>query len=383
MSQIKIPIHTNPFTTASYNIMERVAIDTIGPLPSDDDDNKHLIVIIDCFSRYINIYPARDTTALSAARALLQFFGMFGNPRQIVSDNGSQYVNMLIKEFLMLVGTEHVLTMAYSKEENGLVERANKEVMRHLRAIIYDRRMIAAWRDYVPLVQRIINAEVHSSIGVSPAQIVFGNAINLDRGLFSEKPQLPVEESKMSQWTSKMLKAQAALVQLAQNTQQKKDMHHIATHHRDKSTEFKDNDYVLVQYEQEGHKPPSKAHTQYKGPFRVVNHVKSIYTVQNLVTNKLEDYHVKNLKPFLYDPETTDPRDVANRDQFAWDVEAILSHKGDPNKVSSLRFKVHWKGFPVEEATWEPWKNVRALEVLHEYLAQKGLRKLIPLQYRT
>ena len=172
-------------------------------------------MIIDCFSRYINIYPAKDTTALSAARALLQFFGKFGNPRQIVSDNGSQYVNTLIKEFLMLIGTEHVLTMAYSKEENGLVERANKEVMRHLRAIIYDRRIIAAWRDYVPIVERIINAEVHSSIGVSPAQLVFGNAINLDRGLFSEKPHLPVEESKMSEWTSKMLKAQAALVLLA------------------------------------------------------------------------------------------------------------------------------------------------------------------------
>jgi len=40
MSELKIPIHTHPFTTASYNIMERVNVDTIGPLPEDEYGNK-------------------------------------------------------------------------------------------------------------------------------------------------------------------------------------------------------------------------------------------------------------------------------------------------------------------------------------------------------
>jgi len=35
------------------------------------------------------------------------------------------------------------------------------------------------------MVQRILNATVHESIGVSPAQLLFGNAIDLDRGLFT------------------------------------------------------------------------------------------------------------------------------------------------------------------------------------------------------
>jgi hypothetical protein len=30
------------------------------------------------------------------------------------------------------MGVEHILTTAYSKEENGIVERANQKVMRHL-----------------------------------------------------------------------------------------------------------------------------------------------------------------------------------------------------------------------------------------------------------
>ncbi len=52
--------------------------------------------------------------------------------------------------------------------------------MRHLTAIIFDRRVSEVWSsEYLPLVQRIMNAKVHDTIGVSPAELVFGKSINL------------------------------------------------------------------------------------------------------------------------------------------------------------------------------------------------------------
>jgi hypothetical protein len=42
MSQIKPAIHTLPFTTATYNPMESLNVDTIGPLPADEDGNTYL-----------------------------------------------------------------------------------------------------------------------------------------------------------------------------------------------------------------------------------------------------------------------------------------------------------------------------------------------------
>jgi hypothetical protein len=49
--------------------------------------------------------------------------------------------------------------MAYSKEHNAIVERANKEVMRHLTASISDRQISKVWSsEYLFLVQRIMNA---------------------------------------------------------------------------------------------------------------------------------------------------------------------------------------------------------------------------------
>ena len=47
-------------------------------------------------------------------------------------------MNHIIKDFLAAVGTGHNQTLAYSKEQNSIVERINKEINRHLRAFTFD-----------------------------------------------------------------------------------------------------------------------------------------------------------------------------------------------------------------------------------------------------
>ena len=220
MSHLKVPIHTRPFTTSRYNVMERVAIDSVGPYPEDEYGNKYIIVMIDSFSRYTVLFTARDTTALSAAKALLQFVGKFGCPAELLSDNGSQYVNNTIKHLAELIGTKHILTMAYSKEENALVERANKEVVRHLRAIIFEINATNDWSDRLPLIERILNTEKHSSTGVSPAKLIFGNSIDLDRGILNPLSSGTANPENLGTWTSRMLETQRELIERARTVLQ-------------------------------------------------------------------------------------------------------------------------------------------------------------------
>ncbi len=59
-------------------------------------------------------------------------------PTRLVSDKGPALISNLMKDFIALVCTEHVKTMAASKEENSIVERLNREVMRHLRNLVFD-----------------------------------------------------------------------------------------------------------------------------------------------------------------------------------------------------------------------------------------------------
>ena len=86
MPYLKVPIHTHPFTLGTYEPMERVAVDTIGPPDVDEAVNQYIIVLIDCFSRYCLLVPAIDATAKSAAKAILMHMVLFGLMSQLLSD---------------------------------------------------------------------------------------------------------------------------------------------------------------------------------------------------------------------------------------------------------------------------------------------------------
>jgi len=339
-----------------------------------------------------------DTTARSAIEGLIEWIGLFGIPSEVVSDNGTQFANELVDNLLEILAIENTKIQAYSKEENGIVERANKEVNRHLRAYAYERKDKKTWHKYLPLVQRILNASIHKSIGVSPAQIVFGNAVQLDRQILP----LPTVESSSSTNTSAtrksyqeyledMLQAQSEILKLAQKYQRQTDDFQIAKRNKSNKrkfgntevTEFPINSYVLVNYEGEDNRPPSKLHTFLRGPLRVVNYNGPIYTLQNLVDpTKMEDFHVKLLHPFKFDEDKVDPTKVAQHDEEYVDIQEVLDHRFTNKKKrrTDLQFKLLWEGD--KEPEWYSWNTTLGhAEKIHDYLSANKLKKFIPTKY--
>ena len=385
MSYIKYPIHAHPFTLSTYEPFIRIHMDTIGEMPRKDEaGNLYVLVIRDSFTRFTLLYPIPDTSAKHAVKCLMHMFGLFGCPAQILSDNGSQFVNEIIAEFTKQVQVEHLRTMAYSKEENGLVERANKEVNRYLRDLIYDLRVDATWSDYIPMIQRIINSTVNESTGLSPAEIIFGNSIDLDRGMFNpisgeERPVI------ISDWMAKMLDTQARLLALAKKKLKAKDDKHISEYDPTR-TEFAMNSYVLTSYPigmNGTRKPPTRFHPILKGPYRVINSSGPKYTIQNLVTYRNEDVHVTNLRPFNYDPERVNLQEAASRDRKEFIIDRIVSHVGDFKVKRELKFLVKWLGYEESDNTYEPWSHLRDTEQLHAYLIRCGLQQEIPRKFRA
>ena len=53
-----------------------------------------------------------------------------------------------------------------------------------MRNIIFNLRVKKHWGDYYPLVEHIINSQVHSVTKVSPEQIMYGNVIDLEQSIF-------------------------------------------------------------------------------------------------------------------------------------------------------------------------------------------------------
>ena len=62
-------IRASRFVLSTLKPMERIAIDTIGPLPNAMGF-EYIIVIIDSFTRYVELFPKQEVTAIDAADAL-------------------------------------------------------------------------------------------------------------------------------------------------------------------------------------------------------------------------------------------------------------------------------------------------------------------------
>ena len=243
-------------------------------------------------------------------RCLFQHAGRYGTPSVLISDGGSQYVNAIIKDFALLSGIHHHITLAYSKQENGIVERCNKEILRHLRAIIYEREVLHQWYKFTPMVQRIFNSTISDSIGVSPSQIIYGGALNLNRGfIFNiEDKERYDSEVDLSDYAKDMLERQATIIAIAQKHQAQVNEKHVATKnfqykHID-VTVFPVNSFVMVAYPNTkitASGAPHKLLTNWQGPYRVMSSIGNQYTVLHLASMKEETVHVKRLKKFLVD----------------------------------------------------------------------------------
>jgi len=214
---------------------------------------------------------------------------------------------------MVLLGTDHKLTLAASKQETAAVKKSNNK-----RSQGYPRAMlciIRRWSGVLPLVQRIMMAGSNEVIGVSPAQLLFGNSMQLaiDRGFFlSNLPQDRVVEAEvtLSDWADVMFTAQKALLDTAQRLQRQKDTLHMGQV-KGVPTRFGVGPSVLVTYHpQKIHgKPPTKLHPRLQGPYLVANVQDDMYSCQNLVTDDgIEDYQVTRLREFRYDERFVDPR---------------------------------------------------------------------------
>ncbi len=177
-------ISGSPFSELSIDVLKLPNADAYG--------YQYAAVVVDNFSPWTSIVAMKNKSAFEAARALLHVVGTFGAPLRLRSDGGSEFVNGVITSLTALMGvTQHVI-LPYSPTANGIVERANRSILERLRQMIFCKRIVKhpehVWSDLLPLAQRSINASYHSAIGTSPAAIMFGNNLDLDRCLLSPMP---------------------------------------------------------------------------------------------------------------------------------------------------------------------------------------------------
>jgi transposase InsO family protein len=153
----------------AWNVPEepwsRIHIDYAGPFR-----NKMWLVIVDAFTKWIEVIPMSTTTSEATARALRQVFAHFGFPRSLVSDNGPQFTSEEFAHFMKSNNITHMKSTPYHARTNGLAERAVRTFK--------DRIKAAGESCDVDLeLQRFLFSYRNTptkATGRSPAEVMFG-----------------------------------------------------------------------------------------------------------------------------------------------------------------------------------------------------------------
>ena len=161
-------------------------------------------------------------------------------------------------------------------------------------------------------MQRTLNSNRSDRLKISAAQMIFGNMLNLDRGIFLPFEERPVSIRPLSLYASEMVAMQKNSLEESAAELFRIDLLHTSTKEFNTHKDIPPGSFVLVHYRTGA--PPSRLHTYWRGLMIVVNGENSRYTLFDLITNKEKDYHVSDMKPFILNADLVDPVDVARRD---------------------------------------------------------------------
>ncbi|CAM5152957.1 unnamed protein product [Natator depressus] len=86
---------------------------------------KYILVVVDFATRYPEAVPLASIEADTVADALLTIFSRVGFPKEVLTDQGSNFMLALLRCLREKCGVRHNWASAYHPQSNGLVERFN------------------------------------------------------------------------------------------------------------------------------------------------------------------------------------------------------------------------------------------------------------------
>ena len=132
----KSPVKTDLcFWPTATRTLERLHIDYAGPVKG-----KYYLVIVDAYSKYPGIYETNSITTFTTEKLLTEFCSQFGNPEQIVSDNGTQFCSDNFESWYKQRGIQHTRTVRFHPSSNGQAERFVDTLKRALKNPIMKER---------------------------------------------------------------------------------------------------------------------------------------------------------------------------------------------------------------------------------------------------
>lgn len=256
----------------------RIHIDYLGPIKGCV-----YLVIVDAYTKWVEVYNMNTATSTAAVISkLYDCMARFGVPATIVSDNGTAFCSREFDLFCATNGITHLTSPVYHAPSNGQAESLVKVVKKAIKSCLLSSN--SCKEVSIKLLKHLMDYRnsVHTTTGVSPAEMMFGHKLRSRLDLIDPKPP---------SYSSPSLSAYVKKQQCLQSKREKV-----------KKRSFKEKDIVLFK----------KFHSNNKhtwGAAVVQKRVgKVLYIVKEIGSTQLFKRHVNQL--MIYRGNSNNPLDL-------------------------------------------------------------------------
>nr|XP_055032791.1 uncharacterized protein K02A2.6-like [Misgurnus anguillicaudatus] len=149
---------------------QKVGIDIVGPFESANWDCRYAVTLIDYYTKWPEVAFTHSITTTAVTTFLSAVFARFGNPTELISDNGTQFTSSEFTEFLAVRDITHRKVSLYYPQANGAIERWNRVLKETLLTAEQERK---PWKPFIQAFLLTYRATPHSTTGVSPYELMF------------------------------------------------------------------------------------------------------------------------------------------------------------------------------------------------------------------
>ncbi|KAK9711377.1 Integrase core domain [Popillia japonica] len=225
-------------------------IDHYGPLDKTRYNHKHILLVVDGFTKFVRIYVCSSTNTNQVIRHLRNYFHTYSKPIQIVSDRGSCFTSKEFKDFIEANGIRHSLIATGTPRANGQAEIVNKMLTNICSKLAAN---TSKWDEVLDQVE-FANNTLNRSTGQTPSMLLFG--IN-QRGRIQDNLREYIEAQNETDRNLESIRQKSA-ENIVKNQEYNKPSHI-----------YKIGDYVMVVNTDVTPGVSKKLIPKYRGPYMV------------------------------------------------------------------------------------------------------------------
>ncbi|GAU49857.1 hypothetical protein TSUD_374390 [Trifolium subterraneum] len=164
---------TSPNVLSSPWPFSMWGIDMIGRIePKASNGHRFILVAIDYFTKWVEVASYANVTKQVVVRFIKNhIICRYGVPNKIITDNGTNLNNKMMKDLCDEFKIEHHNSSPYRPQMNGAVEAANKNIKKIVQKMVVTYK---DWHEMLPFALHGYRTSVRTSTGATPFSLVYG-----------------------------------------------------------------------------------------------------------------------------------------------------------------------------------------------------------------